>query len=76
MKGKALWNKEIGQTSKHAKTAFHQWKTEGAIKDNNNKSYNDMKESKKVLRQKQRHVSSKIRESKYDSIMKSAEFNQ
>jgi len=50
--GKALWNEEIGQASKHAKTAFHHWKTEGAIKDNINKSYNDMKASKKVLRQK------------------------
>ena len=64
MKGKALWNEEIGQAWKHAKTAFHHCKTEGAIKDNNNKSYNDMKASKKVLRQKQRQASSKIRESK------------
>ena len=76
MKGKALWNEEIGQASKHAKTAFHHWKTEGALKDNNNKSYNDMNASKKVLRQIQRQASSKIRESKYDSIMESAEFNQ
>jgi hypothetical protein len=54
----------FGQASKHAKTAFHHWKTEGAIKENNNKSSNDMKASKKVLRQKQRQASSKIRESK------------
>ena len=76
MKGKPLWNEEIGQASKHAKTAFHHWKTEGGIKDNNNKSYNDMKASKKILRRKQRQASSKIRENKYDSIlMESAEFN-
>jgi hypothetical protein len=27
MKGKPLWNEEIGQASKHAKTAFHHWNT-------------------------------------------------
>jgi len=35
-----------------------------------------MKASKKVVRQKQRQASSKIRESKYNIIMESAEFNQ
>ena len=52
MKGKPLWNEEIGQASKQAKTVFHHWKNEGGIKSNNNKSYNDMKASKKILRQK------------------------
>ena len=35
-----------------------------------------MKESKKILRQKQRQVAARIRENKYNDIMESADFNQ
>lgn len=55
---------------------YHLWKAEGAIKDTNNQLYNNMKASKKTLRQKQRQATANIRENKYESIMESAEFNQ
>lgn len=75
-RGRVPWNEEIGQASRRSKDAFHRWKMDGSPKETGDALYKEMKESKKILRQKQRQAAARIRENKYNDIMESADFNQ
>ncbi|VDI73763.1 Hypothetical predicted protein [Mytilus galloprovincialis] len=75
-KGRGAWNYEIEKASKAAKIAYHKWKTTGSQRNPNNQLYQDMKSKKKKFRQLQRQAQFRIRETKYNNIMESQEFNQ
>ena len=75
-RGRVPWNEEISQASRRSKHAFHRWKMNGSPKETSNALYKEMKESKEILRQKQRQVAARIRENKYNDIMESADLNQ
>ncbi|XP_062617044.1 uncharacterized protein LOC134278766 [Saccostrea cucullata] len=75
-KGRTPWNENIGQASRIAKKAHYDWVMEGSPKGQNCMLFNNMKATKKTLRQKQRQAQARIREKKYSDIIKSADLNQ
>jgi hypothetical protein len=75
-KGHSIWNQEIGEASKNSKVAFYKWKQSGTPRDPDNQEHKNMKQSKKLLRQKQRQARARCRDKKYCDIMESSEYNQ
>ena len=68
--------KEIGEASTNSKVAFYKWKQSGTPRDPDNQEHKNMKQSKKLLWQKQRQARARCRDKKYCDIMESSEYNQ
>ena len=70
---KTPWTPRMSQISKERKLHFWKWKKEGRPKTESSQTYRNLCQSRKLLRQEQRQLASRIRRDKEDKIMQSDE---